>query len=196
MNGSRDVQWPPRPTALAQQLLAEVLQEGDLVIDATAGNGHDTEFLAARVGATGRVLAFDVQAAAIGAARARVETAGWRERVVFYEESHARLAFRAEPGSVAVVMFNLGYLPGHDHQRTTCAESTLEGLAGAVGVLKPGGVLTVVCYPGHPEGAREVEAVEAWLAGLTESGWRVARYGAIGTRRPAPFLLLGWAPGG
>lgn len=196
MNGSWDVQWPPRPTALAQQLLAEVLQEGDLVIDATAGNGHDTEFLAARVGATGRVLAFDVQAAAISAARARVETAGWSGRVVFHEESHAGLAFRAEPGSVAVVMFNLGYLPGHDHQLTTCAESTLEGLAGAVGVLKPGGVLTVVCYPGHPEGAREAGAVEAWLAGLTESGWRVARYGAIGTRRPAPFLLLGWAPGG
>ena len=39
-----------RPTTLAHRQVAAVLREGDLAIDATAGNGHDTVFLAERVG--------------------------------------------------------------------------------------------------------------------------------------------------
>lgn len=38
---------------------------GDTVIDATAGNGHDTVFLAQLVGRQGRVWAFDVQSSAL-----------------------------------------------------------------------------------------------------------------------------------
>ena len=54
-----------RPTARAHRELAALVREGDLVVDATAGNGHDTAFLAARVGEQGKVLAFDIQAEAI-----------------------------------------------------------------------------------------------------------------------------------
>jgi len=162
-----------------------------VVIDATAGNGHDTEFLAACVGADGRVLAFDVQAAALAAARARVVAAGLAQRVDFFQESHAAMAARAAPGTVAAVMFNLGYLPGEDHRVVTETAATLKGLECATAVLKTGGALAVVCYPGHPGGEVEAAAVEQWFAARAAIGWRVARYGALGTRRPAPFLLLG-----
>ncbi|MCX6880856.1 MAG: class I SAM-dependent methyltransferase [Verrucomicrobia bacterium] len=185
---------PPRPTALAHALLREVIRAGDLVIDATAGNGHDTVFLAMCVGAGGRVLAFDVQAAAIAAARARVMAAGVGERVEFFQESHATMDARAAVGSVAVVMFNLGYLPGDDRRVMTEPGSSLQGLNGAVTLLKIGGVLTVICYPGHPGGAEEASAVVPWFKALATTGWRVARYGTLGTRRPAPFLLLGSKP--
>ncbi len=46
--------------------------EGRLAIDATAGNGHDTLFLAELVGPTGRVWAVDLQDAAITRTRERV----------------------------------------------------------------------------------------------------------------------------
>jgi SAM-dependent methyltransferase len=183
-----------RPTAVVRRLLEDVVMPGDLAVDATAGNGHDTEFLAARVGDGGRVLAFDIQAAAIAAARARVAAAGWGSRVDFFQECHTRIATRAVPGSVAAVMFNLGYLPGHGHELTTTAETTLQALAAATSVLRPGGALAAVCYPGHPEGGREAAAVAEWFAGLTDSAWQVVRYTALGTRRPAPFLLFGVAP--
>ena len=87
-------------------------------------------------------------------------------------------------------MFNLGYLPGNDHAVTTEAADTLEALEVAFGLIRPGGVLSVVCYPGHPAGASEAEAVEGLFKGKTASGWRVAKYGALGTKRPAPFLLI------
>ena len=182
--------FPPRPTALAQGLLREVIGAGDLVIDATAGNGHDTVFLAECVSSGGRVLAFDVQAAAIAAAQKRVRAAGLCLRVEFFQESHAMMDTRAAPGTVAAVMFNLGYLPGEDHRVMTEPATTLQGLECASGLLRAGGGLAVVCYPGHPSGALEAAAVVRWFEALGERSWRVARYGALGTRRPAPFLLL------
>lgn len=185
-----DPLFPPRPTALAQEILKPLIRPGDRVIDATAGNGHDTVFLADRVGVTGKVLAFDVQEAALASARSRVESAGFAGRVGFFHESHVKMDEHAAAGSVAAIMFNLGYLPGENHELTTESVGTLAALEVAARLLKPGGVLSVVCYPGHPAGAAEAVAVEAWLVGLAANGWRVARYGAVGTKRPAPFLLL------
>lgn len=185
-----DPLFPPRPTALAQEILRPMIRPGDLVIDATAGNGHDTVFLADCVSETGRVLAFDVQEAALVSARSRVVAAGFAGRVDFFNQSHAEMEARAEVRSVAVVMFNLGYLPGENHDLTTESTGTLLALKAAARLLKPGGVLSVVCYPGHLTGAAEAMAVEAWLADHAAHGWRIAKYGAIGTRRPAPFLLM------
>ncbi len=185
-----DFQFPPRPTALVQDLLARLIRPGDLAIDATAGNGYDTVFLAEQVGETGQVLAFDVQQAALESAAARVATEGFSGRVQFILGSHAGMAAHAAVGSVAVVMFNLGYLPGEDHMLTTETAGTLTALEAAAGLLRGGGVISVICYPGHPAGAVEAAAVESWMKAQTAFGWRVARYGAVGTRRPAPFLLL------
>lgn len=191
MNRSEsDPLFPPRPTALVQEILKPMIREGDLAIDATAGNGHDTLFLAGCVGTAGKVLAFDVQAAALASARTRLESASLAERVEFFLESHAAMGRHAAAGSVAVVMFNLGYLPGENHDLTTESNETLTALAAAVDLIKPGGVLSVVCYSGHPAGAAEAVAVESWMTALAAHGWRIAKYGAIGTRRPAPFLLL------
>ena len=167
-----------------------VIQPGDLVIDATAGNGHDTVFLAECIGETGRVLAYDLQAAAIAAASARVAAAGFAERVHFHQVSHAAMADHAPVGSTAAVMFNLGYLPGTDHQVTTETAETIAALDAATTVLKPGGVISVVCYPGHEAGVGQSSAVETWMTSRTAQGWRVAKYMMLGTLRPAPFLLV------
>jgi len=181
---------PPRPTQLAHRILGEALRDGDTVIDATAGNGHDTVFLAQCVGENGRVLAFDVQASAILSARARVEMAGLSSRVEFLPTTHARMAEHARAGAVSAVMFNLGYLPRGNHAITTLTGETLMALAAAAGLLKPGGLLTVVCYPGHPAGAAEAAGVESWLDTQTALGWRIAKYGMLGTRMPAPYLFV------
>lgn len=181
---------PPRPTELAHQILSNAIPEGALVVDATCGNGHDTLFLAEHVGSTGKVLAFDVQESAIASARSRLAGCGLHDRVEWHCESHSQISKHAAPGSVSAVMFNLGYLPGQDHRITTLADETLLGLAAAENVLGENGLLSVVSYPGHDEGAVESEAVSRWMEALASRGWIVARYGMIGTKRPAPFLLI------
>ena len=182
--------FPPRPTALASSVLREVIVEGDIVIDATAGNGHDTMFLAECVGPGGRVLAFDLQENAIRSAREKAEKAGFGDRVEFFHTSHGQMADHAGAETVAAVMFNLGYLPGDDHALTTRTPETIVALDAAATLLKPHGALSVLCYPGHPEGATEAAAVEAWMTLKSTDGWRVAKYELPGTLRPAPFLLL------
>jgi ubiquinone/menaquinone biosynthesis C-methylase UbiE len=171
-------------------MLRGVIVPGDLVVDATAGNGYDTVFLAEAVGEGGRVLAFDVQACALAAARGRVADAGVAARVDFHHESHANMAERAEAGRVAAVMWNLGYLPGGDHGVITSAAETLRGLEAAARVLKPGGWLTVLCYPGHAGGDEETSEVMEWLQDKARNGWRVAKYEILWTRRPAPCLMV------
>lgn len=51
------------PTAMrySHTLLKEVLQPGQTAVDATMGNGFDTELLASLVGPTGQVFAFDIE---------------------------------------------------------------------------------------------------------------------------------------
>jgi predicted methyltransferase len=183
-------QFPPRPTALAREILREWIRPGDTVIDATAGNGHDTLFLAERCGPDGRVLAFDVQKQAIEASHQRVAVAGCAEWVEFHHCSHVRIGDFTKPASISAVMFNLGYLPGNDHHRTTTAEETLMALDASAIALKSRGVLTIICYPGHEAGAVEADAVEAYLTAKSASGWRTAKYAILGTLRPAPFLLV------
>jgi hypothetical protein len=70
----------------------------------------------------------------------------------------------------------------------TETEETLRGLDAAWGKLRSGGLITVVCYPGHQGGAEEARAVVEWAEGLGE-GARVTRYGVLGTRGAAPFLV-------
>ena len=188
------MEFPPRPTRLAQQTIGELLREGDVAIDATAGNGHDTQFLAGCVGVTGRVLAFDVQEAAMRSTRERLREVGLEERVEFHLASHARMAEFAEAGSVAAVMFNLGYLPGEDHALATEAAETMRALDAAAVVLKSGAVLSVVCYPGHPQGTEEAASVERWMNGRAADAWRVAKYAMVGTKAPAPFLMIARKP--
>lgn len=182
---------PPRPTELARHLVREVLRQGDLAIDATAGNGHDALFLAQCVGHHGRVLAFDVQAEAIAATRARLAHAGSLQQACIHHASHEHMAEFASPDSTRAIMFNLGYLPGGDHSLTTTPAATLAALEAAATCLMPGGLLSIVCYPGHPGGDDEAASVENWLAARTSAGWRVAKYAMLGTQHPAPFLLTG-----
>lgn len=183
-------QFPPRPTSLAWSLLREVIRKGDTVIDATAGNGHDTVFLAGCVGESGKVLAFDIQVEAIRASSKRVAELGHDRMVQFHQCSHARMGEFAPAGTIAAIMFNLGYLPGEDHQIVTRTSETLRALDSADIALMTGGHLTIICYPGHEAGAEEAVAVTKWLSNKTEEGWRVAKYSMLGTLRPAPFLLL------
>ncbi|WP_108307584.1 class I SAM-dependent methyltransferase [Metalysinibacillus jejuensis] len=52
---------------MAKRFLAKVVAPGDVVIDATAGNGNETYYLAGLVGEQGKVYAFDIQQQALTA---------------------------------------------------------------------------------------------------------------------------------
>ena len=150
---------------LSHRYVAQIVQAGDLVVDATAGNGGDTLFLAGLAGAVGIVHAFDIQAAAIRRTAERLQAAGLLERCRLHQTSHDRIAELVPPG-IRAVMFNLGYLPGGDHQIGTRAPSTLAALDQARQLLLPGGIITISLYYGGDSGFMERDAVLDYLAGI------------------------------
>lgn len=154
-------------TQLAQARIAPHLADGGQAVDATAGKGLDTLFLARCVGPTGRVWAFDLQASALDTTRMRLEAAGCAPQVTLIHAGHqylaAHLASSAATG-LDVVMFNLGYLPGGDHEIVTRPETTLTALTAARALLAPTGLISLMVYRGHPGGEREYQAILDWLS--------------------------------
>ena len=78
-------------TEYCHHILEEYIEEGDICIDATAGNGGDTEFLCQKVGETGNVYAFDVQEMAIAHTRERLEKANLSTRAKLIQDGHEKM---------------------------------------------------------------------------------------------------------
>lgn len=177
-----------RPLSIAHDWVRAAVRPGARVVDATAGNGRDTLFLAELVGEGGMVYAFDIQPEAIENTRRAAEAAGLLDRIELHACSHARLSEFA-PRGLEAAMFNLGYLPGGDKSITTTVEETLPALEAAFAQLEPGGILTVMCYPGHEGGRGECEAVErAWSALPIDEGL-VCTLRSLNGADDAPFLM-------
>lgn len=169
-----------RATELAHALVAERLRPGDIAVDGTAGKGRDTLALAQAVGADGHVHAFDIQPAAIASTRNLLEAARLLDRVSLHLRTHAELAEAlpsAHRGRVAVAVFNLGYLPSGDAAVVTRPQSTATALRAACAQLRAGGRLICVAYTGHPGGAEESEAVQAFAVEREGQGDVVMRRG-------------------
>lgn len=179
-----------RQTALAKGLVLDVLSEGDSAVDATAGTGADTVFLAGVVGESGRVYAFDNQWEAISKTTARLKATGLTDRVSLFYRGHETMgsndALRRDP-NIKAVMFNLGYLPGGDHQKTTKTETTMAALQSALSILSPGGIITLLAYM-HPEGKAEYDALSNHLKSL-ESTYDVYQVKTM-NHQQAPILFV------
>jgi SAM-dependent methyltransferase len=178
----------------AHKWVAERVGPGDIVVDATAGNGSDTLFLARTVGPGGTVYAFDIQSEALDQTRGRLELENRRESlapVVFVHAGHEEMMDRIaleQHGKIAAVMFNLGFLPGSSQAVITQPSTTLAALGIAIRLLRGGGILTVVVYPGHEGGKAEANAVEAWASEIEPSLAQTAIY-QFPQKTAAPYLI-------
>jgi SAM-dependent methyltransferase len=186
----------PSAVRWAQLLLEDRLRPGDAVVDATAGNGHDSLFLARQIGATGHLWAFDVQSAAIAATQARLLDNGIpASSFTLVHAGHEQLIQHlpsAYHGQLAAVMFNLGYLPGSDKSCITHTATTLQAIAQALQCLAPSGLLTIAVYPGHPGGADEAQHIAHWAASLDPRGFEVQHLRPVNRAATPPECWVIW----
>ena len=97
-----------------EMILSTNLENG-LFIDATAGNGHDTLFLAQHIEKGSKILAFDIQESAILQTRQLLQNNDLAPKVTCILDSHANISNYLEQDEyVRLAIFNLGYLPGSD----------------------------------------------------------------------------------
>lgn len=170
----------------SKHLLERALSPGDVAIDGTAGNGHDTLFLAELVGETGHVYSFDVQKEAIINTQHKLEAANLTQ-VSLIHDGHENLSnYVTQPVSAAI--FNLGYLPGSDQAITTHGETTWKAVTDLLSLLKKNGIIILVIYHGHLEGKIERNHLESRLHELDSKMYQVLTY-QFTNRKTAPFIM-------
>jgi len=179
---------------LAHQRWKECVQPGDIVLDATCGNGYDTLFLAglALNAPMGTLFALDIQPKAIKNTREMLLKklpAIVLEKIRFFCQCHSAFPQEIVPGSVKLIVYNLGYLPGENKEKKTEAETTAKSLERAIELLMDGGLISVTIYPRHPKGEEERERVIGIAAALSPQQWDVCHYTWV-NRPLSPELLL------
>ena len=177
-----------RTTELAMSVTLAYIRPGDTVVDATCGTGQDTVVLARAVGSEGKVYAFDIQKNAHLLTEARLKSHGFNN-VHLVMQSFVSMSDHIPERSASAVVFNLGYLPGGDHSITTTADSTLEGLDAALKTIRAGGIVTVVMYDGHEEGAEEKASVLEWAEKLDQRKYHVAYVSLLNQKNHPPEIL-------
>lgn len=184
----------PSSVLWAQLILKDRLRPGDVVVDATMGNGHDTLFLTQCVAPEGHVFAFDVQEAALIETRKRVSA----EMTTLIHSGHETMRAHVPVelhGKISAIMFNLGYLPGADKMLITRTETTMIAVQEALELLKPGGLLTIAVYPGHEGGAEEGRSIAEWAATLDSRRFEVQHLRPVNRAASPPELWVVWKRG-
>lgn len=176
-------------TKMAHKFILPQLANATLVIDATAGNGNDTLFLAKNSSAETTVWAFDIQPQAIANTRLLLEKHGFHNKVRLILDNHANIAnYISHP--IDIAMFNLGYLPGGDHSKNTCPETTLQALEQMSQLITVGGLLTIAAYPGYDHGKIENDMVHQFLTTLPQQTFTVASWTMVNQVNSPPVLYI------
>lgn len=175
--------------AIWQSLFLTKLASVRSAVDATAGNGHDTLFLAAHTQPDCRIWALDIQAQALEKTKLHLTEANLQDKVILCRHSHAEL-LEVIPEAPDCIIFNLGYLPGGDHKLTTHVDTTLPALEQALQLLRPGGWLSVMIYPGHEAGKEERQQILSWASSLERTAASASHWHMLNHQEGAPELLL------
>ncbi|GKZ02617.1 rRNA methyltransferase [Paraclostridium bifermentans] len=183
------VKYLTKVTDLNKVLLEDVIKEGDIVIDATMGNGYDTKYLAEKVGENGLVYSFDVQEEAIKSTKKRLEKADLIDRVNLILDGHQNMDMYVNK-EVSCVMFNLGYLPRAKHQVITKPETTLEAIKKSLELLKPNGIVSIAIYTGHEGGMEECDEVFGYVSRLDQSEYSVLNCNFVNQINHPPRLIM------
>ena len=175
----------------SHEMILSVILENGIFIDATAGNGHDTLFLAQHIEKDSKILAFDIQEQAILQTRQLLQNNDLSEKVTCILDSHAHLLnYLDKKDFVRLAIFNLGYLPGSDKKIITTPSSTLEAIQILLQRLEKKGKIIIVSYYGHDGGVEEKNSVEGLISALPQKYWSVLKYQFINQINCPPICYV------
>jgi len=178
-------------TEWCHHFIEQQVKAGDLCIDATMGNGCDTQLLCRLAEAAGRVLAFDIQETALENTQKRLQKAGVPENYRLILDSHSHMDQYADADSVSCITFNFGYLPGGDHTLSTKPETSIAAIEQGLSLLKQGGLMSLCIYSGGDSGFEERDALLSYLRELDPKKYLVilSSYYNRPNNPPIPVLI-------
>ncbi|KMJ57749.1 rRNA methyltransferase [Bacillus sp. LL01] len=176
----------------SKKIMKLAVSEGDIAVDCTVGNGHDSLFLSELVGESGHVYGFDIQGEALRNTKALLAAHGDGRRVTLFEASHAEVLERIPADKHAQIrgaIFNLGYLPGGNKDIVTVPKSTIKAVDNLLSVMKKEAVIVIVVYHGHPEGQVERDALLEYVTKLDQKKAHVLQYRFMNQVNNPPFII-------
>ena len=168
------------------------VQLGDICIDATMGNGNDTVLLSKLVGENGKVIAFDIQQLALDNTKEKLMNEQCPLNYELILSSHEQMSDYAKEETVSCITFNLGYLPGGDHTKSTKGESSIKAIETGLELLKKKGMMTICIYSGGDSGFEEKNTVLSYIKELNPKKYLViiSEYANRPNNPPIPVLII------
>lgn len=177
--------YPLSHIKIAQNIWKSILSKDSTVVDATCGNGHDSLFLA-EILQKGNLYCIDIQQDAIIATKNLLDNTSCN--TTFIQDCHSKIETHI-PSPVDLIVYNLGYLPGSDKSLTTMTKTTLTSLKKSLTLIKPKGLVSITCYPGHSEGNLEQSEIETYLQDLDLNNYNIYSYKSFYNKAPTLFLI-------
>lgn len=159
-----------QPQTFTEYYINCYISPGDVVIDATTGNGNDTLKLCNAVGKNGKVYAFDIQKSALNSTKKLLDDNGLNALLI--HDSHSNLDFYIKE-KVKGVIFNLGYLPGGDHTIQTKGITTTEAIEKSLNILDDDGFICITVYYGKNSGTEEKDILMEYLKHINHKKYTV-----------------------
>ncbi len=177
-----------------------------VVLDATAGRGLDTLFLANVLThrKNSKLISLDIQETALCATRKRLNANGIKPnsesntlQIDLIHKSHEDLSEFLSPEEADLIIYNLGYLPGGNKSITTLVDTTQKSLKTALHCLRPSGLITVTFYPGHEAGSIEkdeivpklFEEIDSINAANSDVKWSIS-FHTFSMKKRSPCVLV------
>ncbi len=179
-------------TQQAHNLISERITDPSYAIDATVGNGYDTQFLSHLINKPGIVFGFDIQQQAIETTQNKIAKENLPANIQLFNACHSKMLDHIADkyyGKFNIIMFNLGYLPGSDKTIITQSHSTLLALEIALKILASNGIITIAAYPGHQGGKIEKDQVKIWGEQLDSEHYDVEEI-KFSEKPTAPVLFI------
>lgn len=171
----------------ARKLISSHVTKTSIIVDATCGNGNDTQFLASLT-PKGHVFAFDIQEDAIRNTKDKTATFS---NIDYHHIGHENAASIVSQHykEINASIFNLGYLPKGDKQITTTASTTISAIQSLFDLTATKGIIVLVIYPGHPEGKVESREVIQFVENLDQQTAHVLKYEFINQKNDPPYII-------
>lgn len=179
-----------KATSFVHYVLKGKINRGDVVVDATMGNGNDTLFLAKTVGPEGTVFSFDIQQIALNRTKNRIINNKLNNHnIELINDSHETIEDYVTD-ALDAAMFNLGYLPRGDRSIITRPSSTVKSIKSVLKLLKPKGIISIIIYYGHKGGMHEKQQVLSFVEGLSNKDFVVMNCCYINQINNPPLIIF------
>lgn len=175
--------------SITKSYIENYIKQGQVVLDATIGNGNDTLLMANMVGDNGKVYGFDIQEIAIENTKKLLKENNFEERVRLIKDSHENLT-KYIFCKLDFIIYNLGYLPNGDKNIITKARSTLKSINSSLELLNNNGLLLINSYIGHNGGIEENIGIENLLKNLNQRQFNVLKHSFVNQKNNPPILYI------